>query len=132
MTDTPDTHLEIDRELCGDPVELEEGRAVVRFEATDRMRVDARGLVHGGFVFGLADHAAMLAVNEPNVVLVGAETKFTSPVTVEQSVKAEATVVESEGSSYTIEATASVVGDDDREVFSGTFRAVVPETHVLE
>ena len=27
------------------------------------------GWYNGGFIFGLADHAAMLAVNDPNVVL---------------------------------------------------------------
>jgi acyl-coenzyme A thioesterase PaaI-like protein len=46
------------------------------------MAVDDRGLVHGGFVFGLADHAAMLAVNDPNVVLGAASTRFLKPVRV--------------------------------------------------
>jgi acyl-coenzyme A thioesterase PaaI-like protein len=44
------------------------------------MVVDAHGLVHGGFVFGLADYAAMLAVNDPNVVLGAAEARFLKPV----------------------------------------------------
>ena len=67
------THSAIDRGLCGKPLELEEGRAVVRLETRDVMRADERGLVHGGFLFGALDYAAMLAVNHPHVVLGKAE-----------------------------------------------------------
>ena len=63
------THEAIDPELCGRLVSLAEGTAVVELRTVARMAADAHGLVHGGFVFGLADHAAMLAVNHPNVVL---------------------------------------------------------------
>jgi len=62
------THPVVSPELCGRPSALEPGRAVVEFEALESMRADASGLVHGGFVFGLADYAAMLAVNHPHVV----------------------------------------------------------------
>jgi acyl-coenzyme A thioesterase PaaI-like protein len=44
------------------------------------MAADQRGLVHGGFTFGLADYAAMVAVNDPNVVLGAAEVRFLAPV----------------------------------------------------
>ena len=63
------THQQIDPALCGRPVSLAPGRAEVTLEMTPAMAVDAEGLVHGGFVFGAADHAAMLAVNHPHVVL---------------------------------------------------------------
>lgn len=125
----PNTHLEIDRELCGEPVEIGESRAVVQFRADDRMTVDEHGLVHGGFVFGLADHAAMLAVNHPNVVLTGAEVEFSAPVTLDDVAVATAEVVERDGSKYELEASAEV---DGREVFSGSFEAFVPEHHILE
>lgn len=32
------------------------------------MAADEYRLVHGGFIFGLADYAVMLAINEPTVV----------------------------------------------------------------
>ena len=44
------------------------------------MAVDETGLVHGGYIFGLADYAAMIAVNHPNVVLGSSEVKFLKPV----------------------------------------------------
>jgi acyl-coenzyme A thioesterase PaaI-like protein len=59
------THEKIAPHLCGRPVEL---GARLTMEATAEMAADSRGLVHGGFTFGLTDHAAMLAVNEPTVV----------------------------------------------------------------
>jgi acyl-coenzyme A thioesterase PaaI-like protein len=61
------------------------------------MAADDRGLVHGGFVFGLADHAAMLAVNDPFVVLGSAEVRFLRPVVVGERLVAEARVGEVAG-----------------------------------
>ena len=76
------THEAIDRRLRGEPVELASGRARLVLDTVPEMAVDERGLVHGGFLFGLADHAAMLAVNHPNVVLGRGEMKFLQPVVV--------------------------------------------------
>ena len=59
---------------------------------TNAMAADDIGLVHGGFIFGMADYAAMLAVNDPNVVLGAADVKFLKPVSVQETVVAEARV----------------------------------------
>ena len=129
MSTEPNTHLGIDPKLCGEPVELGEGRAKVAFEATAEMAVDERGLVHGGFVFGLADYAAMLAVNDPNVVLGADDCKFTAPVTVGQRVMATAEITEEKGKKRVVEASASVGG---KQVFGATFTTFVLEKHVLD
>ena len=76
------THPRIDPDLCGAPTRVEPGLAEVRLVTTANMAVDDAGLCHGGFVFGLADYAAMLAVNDPNVVLGAAQVKFMRPVRV--------------------------------------------------
>lgn len=123
------THLRIDHGLCGAPVALSDGEATTSLETTAAMAVDDRGLVHGGFVFGLADHAAMLAVNDPFVVLGGAEVRFLAPVRVGEVVRAGARVVERRGKKQLLEAWAKV---GDREVFRGTFTAFVLEKHVLD
>ena len=86
---TPNTHLGIDARLCGRPTTLAEGRAAVRLETVPEMAADDRGLVHGGFVFGAADYAAMLCVNDPNVVLGAADTRFVAPVAVGEVVELE-------------------------------------------
>src|SRR3990170_3485018 len=74
------THKLANSSLLGKPVEVVDGEAIVELRATDDMAVDEKGLIHGGFTFGLADYAAMLAVNHPNVVLGASDVRFLSPV----------------------------------------------------
>lgn len=128
------THRRLDPELCGRPVSAGSGEAEVELTATPAMAADDHGLVHGGFVFGLADHAAMLAVNRPNVVLARAEARFLAPVAVGETMVARARVVpggaegEARPDRPVVEAEVAV---GERAVFAGTFRCAVPERHVL-
>lgn len=123
------THQEIDRELCGKPVRIGDGASTVEYETVARMAVDDSGLVHGGFIFGLADYAAMIAVNHPNVVLGGADVRFLKPVKTNERVIAEAKVVLSEGKKRKVEVTVKREG---RPVFEGEFTCFVPDKHVLD
>ncbi|WP_461209104.1 PaaI family thioesterase [Desulfocurvus sp. DL9XJH121] len=122
------THHAIDATLCGTPVELAPGHCVVRLETLPCMAADASGLVHGGFVFGLADYAAMLAVNHPNVVLGSAETRFLAPVRAGQTVEARAACDPAEGRKHQVEVEAFCEG---KPVFRGHFTCFVTERHVL-
>ncbi|MEM8929978.1 MAG: PaaI family thioesterase [Acidobacteriota bacterium] len=129
------THLAIDRELSGEPIELTEGRAVVRLQTTRAMSADGHGLVHGGFVFSLADHAAMLAVNQPTVVLGAASTRFLAPTRVGEILWAEAVVERAEGKKHDVRVEVrpgTVDGADGEPTFSGSFTCFVPSRHVLE
>lgn len=126
---SPRTHLAIDRRLCGEPLDLGEGSAAVAFTALPEMAADDRGLVHGGFVFGLADYAAMLAVNDPNVVLGGAEVRFLKPVMVGERLVARAVVEETDGRKRRVR--ADVLREEEL-VMSGTFACFVLDRHVLE
>ncbi|MDY6905317.1 MAG: PaaI family thioesterase [Thermodesulfobacteriota bacterium] len=123
------THKTIDRELCGTPLAMGEGYCKVTLTTVNRMAVDDKGLVHGGFVFGLADYAAMLAVNHPNVVLAGAEVKFTKPVRAGETLTAEATVDRVENRKHMV--TVSVKREN-AEVFNGRFSCFILEAHVLD
>lgn len=91
------THLALDPRLVGRVRRLAAGRAEVELVTVPEMASDERGLVHGGFAFGLADMAAMLAVNDPNVVLGSAEVRFVKPVVVGDRLLAAATVRSHEG-----------------------------------
>jgi len=124
-----DTHLEIDKELCGTVVALSEGAATVELALSPRMGADAQGLVHGGFLFGAADYAAMAAVNDPFVVLGSAETRFLRPSRIGGRLVFEARVTESVGKKRKVE----VTGRDEagQEVFAGTFACFVLAAHVL-
>ncbi len=123
------THNLASKELVGEVVEVGDGRSKVKLKTTEVMAVDEKGLVHGGFTFGLADLAAMVAVNHPNVVLGKAEVKFTKPVKVGDVVVANAEVVEKEGKKHVVKVEAFV---GETKVLEGTFYCYVLEKHVLE
>jgi uncharacterized protein (TIGR00369 family) len=123
------THEKIAPHLCGRPVELADGRARVVLDTHGEMAADQRGLVHGGFTFGLADYAAMLAVNEPTVVLASAQVKFLGPVVAGDRVEAEAAVERSEGRKRWVKV---VVRRDGTPVLEAELLAIVPDTHILD
>lgn len=125
----PRTHQQIDRSLCGELVTLAPGRAELTLTTLPAMAVDDRGLVHGGFVFGLADHAAMLAVNDPNVVLGAASTRFLKPLRVGEVVLARASVSAEAGRKRSV---AVEVLRGDEPVMTGEFTCFVLERHVLD
>jgi uncharacterized protein (TIGR00369 family) len=125
---TPNTHHALNPRLCGELRELKEGRATVTLATSDEMRADEQGLVHGGFVFGLADHAAMLAVNHPNVVLGSAEARFLAPVKVGDKLEAHAAVRNVEGKKHFVDCE---VLSGNEAVFRGVFVCFIPSQHVL-
>jgi uncharacterized protein (TIGR00369 family) len=123
------THPAIDPELCGRALQVETGYSRVQLLTTRAMAADHTGLVHGGFIFGLADYAAMIAVNHPNVVLGAADVKFLKPVRVAASVIAEARVEEVQGKKHWV---AVSVSNNDEIVFQGMFTCFVLGKHVLK
>ncbi len=123
------THERADQRLLGTPILLEEGKAVVELTATEEMAVDDRGLVHGGFTFGLADYAAMLAVNDPLVVLGSADVKFTAPVKVGESMVARGVVEAGYGGRREVSVNVSV---GEKVVLKGTMACFVLQRHVLD
>lgn len=124
------THLRINQSLCGQLLSVDEGVAVVKLKATSEMIVDDYKLVHGGFIFGAADYAAMAAVNHPNVVLGSAEVKFLKPSISGDAITLKATVKETSGKRRMVD----VEGLDETgvKIFDGVFTCFVLEKHVLE
>jgi acyl-coenzyme A thioesterase PaaI-like protein len=123
------THTKINQKLCGTPLEIEGGTSRVSLTTTPDMAVDDHDLVHGGFVFGLADFAAMIAVNDPNVVLGSAEVKFQKPVKVGETVIAVAKGGHGEGKKRLVQVS---IKRESESIFEGTFTCFVLERHVLE
>lgn len=123
------THKLALKELVGEVVEIKEKEAKVRLKALKEMAVDEKGLIHGGFTFGLADLAAMVAVNHPNVVLGKAEVKFTRPVKVGDEIIAHAKVVEVKGRKNIVEVVARAQGNI---VLEGIFYCYILDKHVLD
>ncbi|WP_457742323.1 hotdog domain-containing protein [Thermococcus sp.] len=123
------THRLTSERLVGRPLRIEPGETEVELLTTEEMVVDEKGLVHGGFTFGLADYSAMLAVNEPTVVLGKAEVRFLKPVKVGDRLVAKAKVVEDLGKKKIVKAEVFREGE---KVFEGTFHCYVLEKHVLD
>jgi len=123
------THNLISTSLCGEVEFLGQGNCKVRLELTENMRVDDMGLVHGGFIFGGADHAAMVAVNERNVVLAASTCQFLAPAKVGDFVVFTAKVRHKDGRKRNVHVTGHVL---DIKIFEAEFKTVVTERHVLK
>jgi acyl-CoA thioesterase len=123
------THEAINQNLCGEVIKIDVGHVETSLITLPEMVADNQGLIHGGFIFGAADYAAMLAVNEKNVVLVGADTQFLSPVKVGDEVLFIARVRHKEGRKRNVHVEAFVL---DIKVFEGEFKTVITERHVLK
>jgi len=123
------THLKIDRELCGEPTLIREGKAKVLLKTNGKMVADEKGLIHGGFIFGAADYCAMVAVNHPNVVLGSAQVRFLKPVKLGEEIEFEGEVFKEEGKKKAVKVVGKRNGE---EVFKGEFTCFVLEKHVLE
>jgi acyl-coenzyme A thioesterase PaaI-like protein len=123
------THIYASPTLIGKPLSISSSSyAEAELKADWRMAVDERGLVHGGFTFGLADYAAMIAVNEPNVVLAKAEVKFTAPVKVGDLMNARAEVIDKKDGKYVVNVVVKV---KNIKVLEGVFTCIAAEKHVL-
>lgn len=123
------THERVNPDLCGEVLVLERGYVETRLRTIAEMVADDIGLIHGGFIFGAADYAAMLAVNERNVVLVASNCQFLSPVKFHDEVTFVARVRHKEGRKRNVNVEGYVL---DIKVFEGEFKTVVTERHVLK
>jgi acyl-coenzyme A thioesterase PaaI-like protein len=126
---TQNTHRSIDPTLVGKVTKIEPDFAEVLLHTTQRMAADVQGLVHGGFVFGAADYAAMCAVNDPYVVLGASDVRFVAPVRVGDAVVCRARVMQTRGKKQVVSVEAFVA---EKKVLEGTFTTFVLEEHVLE
>lgn len=122
------THQQISAALCGKPLELSPGFCRVKMLTVPDMQADAEGLVHGGFVFGMADYAAMLAVNHPYVVLGSAESKFLKPVRVGDELEAVAEIMDVSGRKNQVAVSVMRGGE---AVMTGVLTCFVLDKHVL-
>jgi len=123
------THERINQDLNGEILVMEEGYVEVKLITSPEMVADDIGLIHGGFIFSSADYAAMLAVNERNVVLVASDCQFLSPVKFHDEVIMTAKVRHKEGRKRNVHVVGQVL---DIKVFEGEFKTVITEKHILK
>ena len=124
------THKAIDKNLSGELIEFTEKGCKVALQMTDQMKVDEHALIHGGFIFSLADYAAMLAVNDPNVVLSAADVRFLRPIFVGDKMIANAKVHKKDG--RLVEVIVNMYKEENKRkvMFTGKFECYIPDQHV--
>ena len=124
------THKKANIDLVGRVLEIETDHyARVSLVTTQEMVTDDKKLIHGGFTFGLADYAAMVAVNHPNVVLSSAQVQYIRPVKLGDILLALARVEKSDDLKRLVHVEIRVA---DKTVFLGKFNCHVLEKHVLD
>ncbi|PLY16428.1 PaaI family thioesterase [Sulfurimonas sp. CVO] len=123
------THKKINRNLCGEIQRLEDGFVELKFVTAPEMVADSKNLIHGGFIFGAADYAAMAAINEENVVLAASSCRFIAPVKLGDIVDFTAEIKSTEGRKSSVYVIGNVLST---KVFEGEFKTFVTEKHVLE
>ncbi|WP_117884492.1 hotdog domain-containing protein [Aureibaculum luteum] len=124
------THLLASKKLVGSVISITKNNAKVSLQITKEMVVDKYNLAHGSFTFGLADYAAMVAINEPTVVLGKADTKYVKPVILNDELTAIAEVTTTNGKKVTV--LVMVTNQKNELVFEGNFTCFVLDNHILE
>ena len=70
----------INADLCGELVKIEDNVAEVLFAPTNAMHSDNESAIHAGFVYSSASYAALCAINKKNSIIIASETKFFAPI----------------------------------------------------
>ncbi|WP_156928228.1 hotdog domain-containing protein [Sulfurospirillum arcachonense] len=123
------THGKIKSNLCGTIISLEAGYSKTTLLTTKEMIVDELGLIHSGFIFGAADYAAAVAVNEPNVVIIGSRSKFLAPAKLDDLVEFEAKAKFEDSRKREIKVMGFI---NEIKIYEGIFHAIVLEQHIFK
>lgn len=129
LNDDLKTHLKIKSILVGNLVAMSKNSSKVVLQTTQEMSVDEFGLIHSGFLFGSAEYAAVAAVNEPNVVVIGCRAKFFAPAKVGDLITFEAKGRFEDARKREIKVIGMI---NEIKVFEGLFQAVLLERHILQ
>lgn len=123
------SHNRVRTYLCGSVIEIKDNYARVSLATNADMGIDEDGLVHSGFIFSAADHAAHVAINKANTVLIAANVKFYAPIKVGDIALFEAQAKFEDSRKREV----SVKGVlNDIKIFEGTFITVTLEEHALK
>lgn len=123
------THQKIRTSLSGNIISLDNSTSRTSLQTTNEMSVDSLGLIHSGFIFGAAEYAAAIAVNEENLVIIAAKTKFLAPAKSGDLIEFEAKAKFEDSRKREIRVTGEI---SEIKIFEGVFQAVVLEKHILK
>lgn len=108
--------------------ELKDGQANVLLETTSKMILDKTGLVHSGNLYSSAAYSALLAVNNPNAIIIGVEMKFLAPIELGNEVLFKAQSLQEDTKKREVKVEGFVL---DIKIFDAMFYVAVFDKHVL-
>jgi acyl-coenzyme A thioesterase PaaI-like protein len=123
------THQKIKNIYVGSLSALAKNSAKVILQTTNEMTVDEFGLIHNGFIFGAAEYAAVAAINEENIVIIGCRSKFFAPAKIGDIITFEAKGRFEDARKREVKVLGII---NEIKVFEGVFQAVLLEHHILE
>ncbi len=123
------THKKVRSTLSGNIIHMEKGHAKTTLQTTKEMSVDDLGLIHSGFIFGAAEYAAVVSINEENLVIIGAKSKFLAPAKNGDLIEFEAIAKFEDARKREIKVTGSI---NEIKIFDGIFQAIILEKHILK
>ncbi|MDD6056498.1 MAG: hypothetical protein PUB96_08175 [Helicobacteraceae bacterium] len=112
----------------GDIREQKYRKSRVHLEAISKMALDKNGLIHSGYLFSSAAYAALLAVNDANAIVIGAEVKFLAPIEVGNNVEFRAETLQEDTKKREVKVEGFVL---DIKIFDAMIYVAVFDRHVL-
>ncbi|RAX56825.1 hypothetical protein CCZ01_08175 [Helicobacter monodelphidis] len=122
-------YTEADTSTFGIVKELRPGFCAVSFTPNSKMKVDALGLVHSGYLFSAANYTAMCAVNEPNAVPISAQCYFFAPFELGNTLDLRAEMLQNDTKKREVKVEGFVL---DIKVFEAIFEVAIFEHHVFK
>lgn len=108
--------------------ELKNRQASVMLETTSKMILDKSGLVHTGNLYSSAAYSALLAVNNPNAIIIGVEMKFLAPIELGNEVLFKAQCLQEDTKKQEVKVEGFVL---DIKIFDAMFFVAVFDKHIL-
>ena len=108
--------------------ELKNRQASVMLETTSKMILDKSGLVHTGNLYSSAAYSALLAVNNPNAIIIGVEMKFLAPIELGNEVLFKAQCLQEDTKKREVKVEGFVL---DIKIFDAMFFVAVFDKHNL-
>ncbi len=129
MKDELNSHKKIRSSISGKITLLEQGHSKTVLQTTKEMVVDELGLIHSGFIFGAAEYAAIISINQENQVVVGSKNKFLAPAKEGDEIEFEAVAKFEDLRKREVKVTGHI---NEIKIFEGIFQIVILEQHILK
>ncbi len=129
LVDELKTHENIHANVFGKILKLDLNYSKTILKTTSDMALDEFGLVYSGYVFGAADYAAAIAVNETNMIIIGSRISFLAPAKVGDLIEFEAKSKFDDSRKREIRVLGYI---NEVKVFEGIFHAVILAQHIFK